>query len=137
MTPRSSLTSIAAVVAAIALPALAQTPQNPAPADSTTRPLAVPPHNCVAPAWPDKDASAKESTTTLRGKDSQTKATEAHNRAVEAFNHDAKAYEECIKKYVADTKVWMQEVAAAGNKAVDEYNKYTADIRAKVEAASK
>jgi hypothetical protein len=135
MTPRSSLTSIAAVLAAVALPVLAQTaPQNPAPADSATQAFAVPPHNCVAPQYPSKDASVKESTTTLKGSESQQKSMEAYNRAVEAFNRDAKAYETCIKKYVADTKTWMQAVADAGNKAVDEYNKYTAELRAKVEA---
>ena len=136
MTPRFFLTSIAAAIAVTALPAFAQTaaPQAPAPANATTQAFMVPQHNCVMPQYPTKAGTTKESATQLRGNDSQTKAMESYNRSVEAFNHDAKTYEECIKKYVADTKQWMQQVADAGNKAVDEYNKYTADIRAKVEA---
>jgi len=136
MTPRFSLTSIAAAVAVTALPAFAQTaaPQAPPPVNAPTQAFMVPQHNCVTPQYPTRDGSPKESATQLRGNDSQTKAMESYNRSIEAFNHDAKAYEECIKKYVADTKLWMQQVADAGNKAVDEYNKYTADIRAKVEA---
>jgi hypothetical protein len=45
---------------------------------------------------------------------------------------DYKAYGECVKKYVEDTKVWVKEVADAGNKAIDEYNKYNANLKEKL-----
>jgi hypothetical protein len=123
MTPRSRLTWIAAAFALVALPVLGQTaaPQTPAPASSPTETFVVPAHHCVAPPYP-----SKESTTQLRG--------DAYNRAIEAFNRDAKAYVECMKKYVDDTKAWLKQVADAGNKAIDEYNKYNAEIREKIEA---
>jgi hypothetical protein len=123
MTPRSPLTWIAAALAIVALPALGQTaaPQTASPATSATETFAVPPHHCVAPPYP-----TKESTMQLRG--------DAYNRAIEAFNRDAKTYGECMKKYVDDTKAWLKQVADAGNKAIDEYNKYNTDIREKIEA---
>jgi hypothetical protein len=124
MTPRSSLTSIIAVLAVLALPAFAQTAGAPAAspgaAAGSTQTFVVPPHNCVAPPYP-----TKETTMQLRG--------DAYNRAIEAFNRDAKTYGECMKKYVDDTKVWLKQVADAGNKAVDEFNKYNADIKEKIE----
>ena len=55
-------------------------------------------------------------------------------RAVEAFNRDYKTYGECIKKYVEDTKAWVKVAADAGNKAIDEYNKYAEEIKQKIEA---
>ncbi len=119
MTPRSSLAALAAL-AAFAVPALAQTPA-PAAAASTTQAFTVPPHTCVAPKFP-----SKPETVQLRG--------DAYNKLIEAFNQNYRAYSECIKKYVDDTKVWVKEVADAGNKAIDEYNKYTADLKEKIEA---
>jgi hypothetical protein len=115
MTPRFFL----AALAALAVPALAQTPAAaPAP---TTQPFTVPPHNCVAPKFP-----SKPETVQLRG--------DAYNKVIEAFNASYRTYGECIKKYVEDTKVWVKEVADSGNKAIDEYNKYTADLKEKIEA---
>jgi len=111
---RSSMASAIAALAVLALPASAQTPP-------AAQPLVIPQHACVAPKYP-----SKENTMQLRA--------DAYNRAIEAFNRDYKTYGECIKKYVDETKVWLKEVADAGNKAVDEYNKYTADIKEKVES---
>jgi hypothetical protein len=117
MTPRFFLAALASF-AALAVPALAQ--QTPAAAPATQA-FTVPPHNCVAPKFP-----SRPETTALRG--------DAYNKVIEAFNANYKAYGECIRKYVDDTKVWVKEVADSGNKAIDEYNKYTADLKEKIEA---
>jgi hypothetical protein len=109
---------LTAVLVTLALPTLAQTPP---PAQPPTQALVIPQHGCVAPKYP-----SKENLMQLRG--------DAYNRLVEGFNRDNKAYGECIKKYVDDTKAWMRELVDAGNKAIDEYNKYTADIKEKIEA---
>ena len=81
---------------------------------------AIPSPSCVAPAYPSEAGLQK------RG--------EAYNRAVETFNRDYKTYGECIKKYVEDTKLWVKAAADAGNKAIDEYNKYTEDLKKRIEA---
>jgi len=110
MNPRTLLTTPIAVLAAAALPALAQAP---APSAATPAMPAIAYHNCVAPEYPGKDASK------LR---------------VENFNRDYKTYGECIKKYVDENNKWVKAAAEAGNKAIDEYNKYTEDLRKRVEA---
>ena len=114
MNPRPFLMTLIASLALAGLPALAQ-----APVTATAMP-SVPSHNCVAPKYPSEAGLQK------RG--------EAYNRAVEAFNRDYKAYGECIKKYVEDTKLWVKAAADAGNKAIDEYNKYAEEIKQKIEA---
>lgn len=123
MTPRLTLISMAAALAIVALPAVAQTAaQAAAPSSAAAAAsFAVPQHSCVAPAYP-----TKESTMQLRG--------DAYNRAIEKFNNDAKTYSECMKKYVDDTRQWVKQVADAGNKAIEEYNKFNADVREKIEA---
>jgi len=75
---------------------------------------AIPPHNCVKPVYPGKLASAQKFT---------------------AFNKDFTAYGECMKKYIDDTKLIMNAAATAVNGAVEEFNKYAADIKAQDEAA--
>ena len=62
---------------------------------------------------------------------------DAYNRAIEAFNRDYKTYGECIKKYVDNTNVWIKLTADTANKAIDEYNKYTADLKATIESEKK
>jgi hypothetical protein len=119
MIPRSSLAVLTAL-AAFAVPALAQTPA-PAAAASTTQAFTVPPHTCVAPKFP-----SKSDTEHLHG--------DSYNKVIESFNKNYKAYGECIKKYVDDTNQWVKAVADAGNKAIEEYNKYTADLKEKIEA---
>ena len=118
MTPRHSLSLAITVLAACALPASAQTTA-PAPATASQSP-GVPPYTCVGPKYP-----SKENTMHLRG--------DAYNRAIEAFNRDYKAYGECVKKYVEDTKALVKEIAESGNKAIDEYNKYSAAIKEQIE----
>jgi hypothetical protein len=115
MTLRPFLTPALAMLAAAALPALAQ-----APAPAQTQTVVIPPHNCVAPEYPSKPGLQ------LRG--------DAYNRAVEAFNRANKAYGECIKKYVDDTRTWAKAAVDAGNNAIDQYNKYNEDVKQKIEA---
>jgi hypothetical protein len=107
MIPRLFLaTSIATSLAVIAAGAHAQ-------AVPVTMP-AIPPHNCVKPEFPGRLASSTR---------------------INAFNKDYTAYGECIKKYVDDTKSMVNAAVAAGNGAVDEFNKFAAEIKAQNEAA--
>ncbi|HEY2969120.1 MAG TPA: hypothetical protein VGK75_12230 [Casimicrobiaceae bacterium] len=114
MNPRLFLIALVTPLAIAGLPALAQ-----APATATAMP-AIPSHSCVAPKYPSEAGLQK------RG--------EAYNRAVDAFNRDYKTYGECIKKYVEDSKVWVKAAADAGNKAIDEYNKYSEELKQKIDA---
>jgi len=108
MNPRLFLIALIAALALAGLPALAQAP---APATANAMP-AVPPHNCVAPEYPGKDASK------LR---------------VDKFNQDYKTYGDCMKKYVDDTNKWVKAAAELANKAIDEYNRYTEDLKKRIE----
>lgn len=83
----------------------------PAPTASA---VVIPPNNCVKPQYPGKLASSQKFT---------------------AFNKEFNAYGECIKKYVEDTKAILNAAAAAANGAVEEFNKFAADIKAQDEAA--
>ena len=74
---------------------------------------AIPAHNCVAPEYPGKLAS---------------------DTRMKAFNREYKAYGDCIKQYVESTKTLVNVTVEAGNKAIDEYNKYAEDLKAKVDA---
>jgi hypothetical protein len=93
-------------IAAFSLGAAAQTP---APA---TPPL-VAPSTCVKPEFSGRLATDANMTT---------------------FNRQFNAYGECVKKYVEQNKAIAEAATAAANRAVDEYNTYTADIKAKIEA---
>ncbi|HEY8623692.1 MAG TPA: hypothetical protein VIM74_07475, partial [Casimicrobiaceae bacterium] len=75
---------------------------------------AIPPHDCVKPEYPGKLASSTRFTT---------------------FNKDYTAYGECMKKYVDETKKILNAAVAAVNGAVDEFNKFAAEIKAQNEAA--
>ena len=83
-----------------------------APPPSVPMP-AVPPHPCTKPQFPGKSAPPAQIT---------------------AFNNDVVTYNACIRKYVDDTKALATAAQAAGNSAVDEFNKFAAEIRAEVEA---
>ena len=74
----------------------------------------IPPHKCVKPEYPGKLASAQK---------------------FNAFNKDYTAYGECMKKYIDDTKLILNAAAMAVNGAVEEFNKFAADIKAQDEAA--
>lgn len=108
-------TSVAAL--ALCAPcAFAQTPApaNPAPQPSAAAAARVPPHNCVKPEYP---------------------GTLASNSRVITFNKEVTAYGECIKKYIGEVKDIALAATTAGNSAIDEYNAYMTDLKAKVEAA--
>jgi len=130
MIPRLSLAMLAAL-AIVAGPVLGQT-ATPTAAQGTSpvgaspggQGFTVPPYTCVQPKYP-----SKESTTQLRA--------DAYNRAIEAFNKDYKTYAECVKTYVESSKQWVKEIADAGNKAIDEYNKYQAMVKDQMEAEKK
>ena len=100
------VTSLAASLSVTAAGARAQ-------AAPVTMP-AIPPHNCVKPEFPGRLASP--------------------NR-ISAFNKVYTAYSGCIKKYVEETKTIVNAAVAAGNAAVEEFNKFAVDINAQNEAA--
>ena len=99
--------TLAASLAAIGGDVRAQT----APGASA---VVIPPNKCVKPEYPGKLGTSQKFT---------------------AFNKDFTAYGECIKKYVEETKVIINAAAAAGNGAVEEFNKFAADIKAQDEGA--
>jgi hypothetical protein len=143
MTSRLFLISVFAVLAFAVVPALAQmygrgqppsNPQVPIPqppeattavpppqAPSTQTPSAhvplptIPPPNCKQPEYP---------------------GIHALNSTILAFNKDYKAYGECIRNYVADNKAWIDAVVETNNRAVEEYNKYTTDLKKLIDAAN-
>jgi hypothetical protein len=83
-----------------------------APPPSVAMP-AVPSHPCTKPQFPGKSAPPAQIT---------------------AFNNDVVSYNACIRKYVDDTKALATAAQAAGNSAVDEFNKFAAEVRAEVDA---
>jgi hypothetical protein len=76
--------------------------------------IAIPAHKCVKPEYPGKLASPQK---------------------FNAFNKEFTAYGECMKKYIEETKLILNAAAAAVNGAVEEFNKFAADIKAQDEAA--
>ena len=74
----------------------------------------IPPHNCAKPELPGKLPS---------------------NARITAFNKEYAVYSACIKKYVEETKTIVTAAVAAGNAAVEEFNKFAVDINAQNEAA--
>ena len=76
-------------------------------------PVVIPPNKCVKPEYPGKLASSQKFT---------------------AFNKDFNAYGACIQKYVDETKLIVNAAATAANGAVEEFNKFAAEIKAQDEA---
>jgi hypothetical protein len=99
-------------IAAFSLAAAAQTSAPAASAPAGAAPI-VAPNTCVKPEYPGKPASEPK---------------------VTAFNRDFKAYGECVKKYVDQNKAIAEAATTSANRAIDEYNTYTAEIKAKIEA---
>jgi hypothetical protein len=99
-------TSLAASLSVAAAGAHAQ-------AAPVTMPV-IPPHNCIKPEFPGRLASP--------------------NR-ISSFNKEYSAYNGCIKKYVDETKTLANAAVAAGNEAIDEFNKFSAELKAQNEAA--
>jgi len=109
---RSAL--LAAALTALVAPASAQAPAAPQAAPAAAPPLAtVPPHNCVAPEYPGKNAG---------------------NEKIKTFNASYAAYGECIKKYVESVRAVRDQAMSRGNDAVNEYNKFTEDVKNKMDA---
>jgi hypothetical protein len=77
-----------------------------------TAPVTIPPHKCVKPEYPGKSSS---------------------NQKFTAFKKEYVAYGSCIQKYVDETKLILNAAAAAVNGAVEEFNKFGADIKAQDE----
>lgn len=96
-------------IAAFSFGAAAQTP---APATASAAPPLVPPSTCVKPEFSGRLAT---------------------DTSMTSFNRQFKAYGECVKKYVEQNKAIAEAATAAANRAVDEYNTYTADVKAKIE----
>ena len=99
-------TSLAASLAVAAAGVHAQT----APAATVN----IPPHKCVKPEYPGKLASSQR---------------------FNAFNKEYTAYGECMKKYIEEIKLILNAATTAVNGAVEEFNKFAADIKAQDEAA--
>jgi hypothetical protein len=75
---------------------------------------AIPSHNCVKPEFPGNLGS---------------------NARITAFNKAYLAYSDCMKQYIADTKALSNAAITAGNNAVEEFNKFAAEIKADIEAS--
>lgn len=105
------LRALISLVAAapFALAAHAQTPAAPA-SEQPTLPT-IPPHNCVAPEYPGK---------------------QANNEKVKAFNAAYAAYDACVRKYVENLRAWADAAIAKGNEAVAEYNNFNEGLKKQV-----
>jgi hypothetical protein len=73
----------------------------------------VPPHNCVQPVYPGKNAPDSK---------------------VRDFNATNKAYGDCIRAYVDRVRTLANNSIQAGNDAVTEYNKFTEDVKKLIDA---
>jgi hypothetical protein len=115
MKPSSPIVAVAAVSAAIASFAIAQTPPAPAaPAPAAAKPaVSYPAPTCVAPKYPGKSRTDQE---------------------VDAFNRDFKDYGDCMKQYVDTARATSNAAIEAGNKAVDDYNAYTGEVKKMIAA---
>lgn len=116
MNLRPLLNPTLAVLAVIAVPTLAQAPAG-ADATATAAALpAVPASNCVAPVFPGKLASSS-------------------NSRISTFNKEYKVYNECVRKYVDGNRNLVKALEEANNKVIDEYNKFTENVKKEVDAA--
>ena len=61
----------------------------------------------------------------------------ADSRRLERFNKEGKAYSDCIKKYVEETKAVSDAMIEAGNKAINEYNAFAAEVAERSSATKK
>jgi len=88
------------------------TPSTETPSAPVALPTIAPP-NCLQPEYPGSNAS---------------------NAKIIAFNQNYKVYGDCIKKYVDGNRAWVNAVIEVNNKAVEEYNKYTTDLKKVLDA---
>jgi hypothetical protein len=105
-------------------PVLPQTPQTPSKVETPAAVAApaavpaaavpdVPPHHCVAPKYPGALAS---------------------NTTIKVFNTDYKAYADCIRAYTDMNRAWMAKIAEVNNSAVEEFNKFNAELKKQIDA---
>ena len=109
MFQRLCVATVAAAFAALSMGTMAQAPATPAGGAAS----AVPPNTCVKPDFPGRLASSSRIT---------------------AFNKEYTAYRECTNKYIDATKKLANDAIAAGNAAVDDFNKFAAEIKAQNDA---
>jgi hypothetical protein len=102
---RSVVATTLLLVSLGAPPVVAQTP----PASATMP--SVPANTCVKPEFPGRLALTSPA-------------------KVNAFNKEYNAYRDCTNKYVDGTKKLVNDAIAAGNTAVDDFNKFAEEIKA-------
>jgi hypothetical protein len=95
-----------------ATPAPVPTPA-PSSADAPAPLPEIPAHHCVAPEYPGALAS---------------------NTKVVVFNRDYKKYADCIKAYVDQNRAWISKVVEINNKAVEEYNQFTVELKKQIDS---
>jgi hypothetical protein len=95
-------------LAALSISAYAQTPAS----DTPSMP-SVPANTCVKPDFPGRLASSAK---------------------INSFNRDYAAYRDCTNKYIDSTKKLANDAVAAANAAVDDFNKFAAEIKAQNDA---
>jgi hypothetical protein len=105
--PQQPLPAEAPAAAVVPVPAAAPAPAAPLPE--------IPKHHCVAPEYP---------------------GTLATNTQVKVFNRDYKIYGECIKQFVDQNRAWVNAVVEVNNKAVEEYNQYTVELKKAIDATN-
>lgn len=93
-------------------PAQAQAPAA-APASAGPGMPAIPPHNCVQPVYPGKNATSAK---------------------VKEFNETSKTYGDCIRKYVDTVRALANNAIQSGNDAVTEFNKFNEELKKEIEA---
>jgi hypothetical protein len=124
MNLRSILIVLATAPAAVA--SLAQTPAaQPQTQPAQAQPSAaaatsagqgmpsIPPHGCVQPVYPGKNAIPSK---------------------VREFNEVNKVYGECIRKYVDSVRAVSNNAIQSGNDAITEYNKFAEELKKQIEA---
>src|SRR5206468_12441700 len=83
------------------------------PASAPASMPSIPAATCTQPEYPGRLASEARKT---------------------AFTREYRAYGHSVKQYAADLRKLTDEAQAAGNRVVEEYNNFTKDLQAKVEA---
>jgi hypothetical protein len=73
----------------------------------------VPPHGCVQPVYPGKNAA---------------------DAKIKDFNATNKAYGDCIRKYIETMRTLSNNAVQSGNDAVAEYNKFTEEVKKQLDA---
>ena len=131
-----------------AVPALAQYPGNPSNAAQPNLQLPAPSQVAPAKAPPPPAESAATATPAITAADVLPQVPRHHcgvgpeypagnvpDAKIIAFNRDYKTYADCIKKYIEENKAWMDAVRDVTNKAVEDYNAYSVNVKKQIDAA--